>query len=231
MASNRQQRPPRGRPGGFLLETVAGGALLAAMAIVGVFFVHRPAENRLDAFGFSVLPDEPNNRIWHLLADVGTVRVVLATILVAVALTLWRDWRRSLACVIGPLAALGLTEEIAKPLASRNVYPFGAHSFPSGTVTAAAAVATVGVLALPRALRALGALAAGALIVCVSAAVIALRWHFATDTLGGACVGTGAVLVLDGALHLVRRRRRGAHSAVGSSSSSTASREPYSASY
>jgi membrane-associated phospholipid phosphatase len=35
-----------------------------------------------------------------------------------------------------------------------------------------------------------------------SVAVIVLRWHHPTDALGGIAVGIGAVLVLDGILHV-----------------------------
>jgi membrane-associated phospholipid phosphatase len=37
-------------------------------------------------------------------------------------------------------------------------------------------------------------------------AVVALRWHFPTDSLGGAVLGVAVVLVIDAAFHLVGRR-------------------------
>lgn len=217
-----------------LSEAVAGAGLLLAAALTGVLFVHRPGENRLDAFAFSALPAAPADRAWRLLADVGSVRVVLATAIVALLATIWRDRARTASCVIGPLAALFVTERVAKPLAGRDVYPFGAHSYPSGTVTAATVVATVAVLIAPRALRLPAAVLALGAVVVVSAAVIALRWHFATDALGGAFVGAGTMLLIDGGFHLAGPRRRVAprrHSAVGASSSRATSRDPYSASY
>lgn len=218
------------------VEAGAGAALLLAAALTGVFFVHRPGENRLDAFAFGALPASSGSRAFQVIAEIGSARVVVAAAVVAVVATLWRDRRRAAACVLGPLAGLFVTERVAKPLAGRNVYPFGAHSYPSGTVTAATAVVTVAVLIAPRALRAPAAVIALGVVALVSTAVIALRWHFATDCLGGAFVGAGAVLVTDGALHLLhparnRTARRRRHSAAGSSSSRTASSDPYSASY
>ncbi len=47
----------------------------------------------------------------------------------------------------------------------------------------------------------------------MTTAVVALRWHFPTDSLGGAVLGVGLVLVVDALSHLVAgriptRRRR-----------------------
>ena len=64
------------------------------------------------------------------------------------------------------------------------------------------ALAAAAVLVSPRVFRAVTAVLAAALVVGICAAVVVLRWHYPTDALGGACVGIGAVLFLDGLAHL-----------------------------
>ena len=70
-------------------------------------------------------------------------------------------------------------------------------SFPSGTVTAVAAVATVGVLATPDPWRSLVAALGGTVTVLEAMSVVALRWHYPTDALAGLAVGVGVVLLSD----------------------------------
>ena len=73
-------------------------------------------------------------------------------------------------------------------------------SYPSGhtaTVFALAAAVAVLLLASPRTriepLRVLLAAAACALGVVVAAGVMGLKWHYFTDTVGGAALGVGTV--------------------------------------
>lgn len=113
---------------------------------------------------------------------------------------------RRLNGVILALAAVpvstGLDEELIKPLVHRTY--LGALAFPSGhTTTATALAATVAVFyfARPTMLKALGLAALLAVTCVVALAVIALRWHYFTDTVAGAAVGAGTVcavtLILD----------------------------------
>lgn len=196
------------------VELVVGLALLGGAALAGIAFVHRPWENRLDVFGFAHLPAEPDSRRWHLIADLGSLPVLLVGIGAAALLAVWRDRARALACLVGPLVAVLVTERIAKPLVGRHVTPFGGFSYPSGTTTAATALAVVAVLVLPRLARPLGAVLALAVVVGVGCAVVALRWHFPTDAVGGALVGSGAVLLTDGAFHVVAALAAGRHRVV-----------------
>jgi membrane-associated phospholipid phosphatase len=105
----------------------------------------------------------------------------------------------------------GLGEELVKPFVHRTY--LGTFAFPSGhTTTTMALTATVAVLyvagpARRRVWRAAALSAALAVTCVVSLAVIALHWHYFTDTIAGAAVGAGTVcalaLVLD--LRPVRR--------------------------
>jgi membrane-associated phospholipid phosphatase len=190
------------------LELALGLALLGAAAVAGFAFVHRPWPNRLDVAGFAAFPADPTSRRWHDIADIGTLPVLVAGIALSIVLSVWRDRARALACLVGPIAAVLVTERIAKPLVGRHLTPFGGFSYPSGTVTAAAALVAVATIASPRLLRPLVAVAGLGVVTAVSAAVIAMRWHFPTDALGGACIGVGSVLFLDALFHLPSRLRQ-----------------------
>lgn len=201
------RRRGRVRPSALLvaLELAAGVALLGAAAVAGVAFVHRPWENRLDVWGFAAFPAEPHSRRWHLVADAGSLKVLLVGVAVAAALSVWRDRARALACLVGPPLAVIVTERIAKPLVGRHVTPFGGFSYPSGTTTAVTALVVAAVLALPWLIRPVAAVIGLALVGAVGCAVVALRWHFPTDALGGALVGAGSVLLVDGLFHAAAR--------------------------
>lgn len=98
--------------------------------------------------------------------------------------------------------AVLMVDQVAKPLIGRQIDGV-VGSYPSGTVTAVSALAAAAVLVTPRVFRAATAVVAAALVVGICAAVVVLRWHYPTDALGGACVGIGAVLFLDGLAHLL----------------------------
>jgi membrane-associated phospholipid phosphatase len=120
-----------------------------------------------------------------------------------VALVLACAWRRRyrqavLAAVSVPLAA-ALTELVLKPLIGGTSW---GNPFPSGHVTNAAALVTVLVVLLARTDTggpalvwvALG-VAALLIIAGVAAGVIGAGMHHFSDTVGGAAVGIGTVLV------------------------------------
>lgn len=142
---------------------------------------------------------------YHLLtwlAWPGTLGPITALIVIiaAVCLLTRRTGGAALAAISVPAAVL-LTEHVLKPLANRTTLGF--TSYPSGhacstfAVAAVLAVVLFGPLgrAVPRSLRLLVTLA-GLLVACVvSTAVIALGWHYCTDTIGGAAVAAGMVTV------------------------------------
>jgi undecaprenyl-diphosphatase len=96
---------------------------------------------------------------------------------------------------------LAVTELLLKPLINRTL--IGEFAFPSGHATGVTALAVVFAVLLvdpprprlPTNLRVLLALAALATAGAVAAAIVAVRSHYATDTLGGAAVATGVVLL------------------------------------
>ena len=192
-----------------VLQLSAGLALLGAAALAGALFVRRPGENRLDAWAYALIPARLTWRAYRDVAELGSTVVFFASVAMLAVLAVFRDRARAVACILGPAAAVVVTEWVAKPLVRRPAV-LGGSSYPSGTVTAVAAVATALVLVSPRLLRPLSALAGSAGVLAVSVAVIGLRWHYATDTVGGAFVGTGAVLMVDAAFHVPRLLGAGA---------------------
>jgi membrane-associated phospholipid phosphatase len=148
---------------------------------------------------------------YHLLtwlASPGTLVPIAALIvIIAACCLLTRRTGGAALAVISVPAAVVLTEHVLKPLVNRSTLGFS--SYPSGHACSTFAIATVLAIVLfgplgraaPRALRLIVTLA-GLLVACVvSTAVIALGWHYCTDTIGGAaiaiCVVTVTALVLD----------------------------------
>jgi len=95
-----------------------------------------------------------------------------------------------------------LNDTVLKHLIGRT--HLGQLSFPSGHTASAMTLATVlGVLlhdparrAAARMIRVALVVAACAITAVVAAGVVALRWHYFTDTVGGVALGTGTVLAL-----------------------------------
>lgn len=160
-----------------------------------------PWPNHLDASGYRLLPADPAAGWAHDLTRVGSLSGVVIGIVVLVVVGLTQDWVRAMVCAVAPVGAVLVVDQLAKPLINRHIDGV-AGSYPSGTVTAVAALAAGAVLVSPRVVRAVTVVLAAALVVGISAAVVVLRWHYPTDALGGACVGIGAVFFLDGLAHL-----------------------------
>ncbi len=184
------------------IELVLGAGLLGLATLAGVFFVRRPWPNRLDTFGFDRLPADYSAGWAHELTHFGSVAALVIGAIVLFAVGATRDWVRGIACAVGPMLAVLVVQEIAKPLVDRHVNAFGGASYPSGTVTAVTALAMGAVLVTPRFLRWLTGIVGVLFVGATCAAVIVLRWHFPTDALGGICVGAGAVLLVDALFHV-----------------------------
>jgi membrane-associated phospholipid phosphatase len=182
---------------GVWAELAAGGILLAAAAVAGLVFVRRPWPNRLDAWGYRVLPANPTAPWAHAFVGLGSMTALLGGVLVVFLIGVLRDRVRAVACAIGPVLAVLVVQDIAKPLVDRHSALSGGLSYPSGTVAAVAALATAFTLVMPARLRLPAAMLGCLATVGTSAAVVVLRWHYPTDALGGAAVGVGSVLVID----------------------------------
>jgi undecaprenyl-diphosphatase len=149
---------------------------------------------------------------------------VMACALVLASLVL-RRWRAAVLVAVAVPVASGLTELLLKPVIGRTIE--GAFSFPSGRATGAFSIAAALAVLLidparprrPAALRVLVSVAAVLLAAAVAVAAIALRFHYFTDTVGGAAVGTGTVLATALILDRLAARRQRRQPAAGSADS------------
>jgi membrane-associated phospholipid phosphatase len=195
----------------------AAGILAACaviVAVLGVLFAH---QTRADAFDraadapiISAFRDHQATAYW--LARPGSeLPAILICAAIVIACLATRRLGGALLAALGLAISEGITEELLKPVFHRTY--LGSLTYPSGHTTAIfALIVTVAVLLLmpPRpasakvrgekpALRALQYLilaAACILAIVVPIGLMGLRWHYFTDTVGGAAVGLGTVLAL-----------------------------------
>jgi undecaprenyl-diphosphatase len=139
----------------------------------------------------------PTDALAPLTDIVPTVLLGLAAA-ATLALLVTRRWRSAALAVLGPGLTL-LLVEVGK-LAVGRLHQ-GVLSLPSGHTAVVTSVAVVGAVLLlgRRRQHVLLAATLGALAVTVAAAamaflLVALRWHYATDTVAGYCVAIAATL-------------------------------------
>jgi len=194
-----------------VFAAASGAALVAAAMALGFLLAAARSPNWFDTWGLNLLPASRHLRLYLAASQLGSPPAIATGMLLSVLLWVGRDRLRAIGAVLGPLVAIGFAEQVAKPLIGRQL-EVGNFSYPSGTVTAAAAVATTLVLAAPRSVRPPLAGLLAALLLVLSAAVVGLRWHDPTDALGGLALGVGWALLVEAGLQLlhlahVRQRR------------------------
>ena len=172
------------------------------LVVLGVLVAHQSRLDGLDQAidSWVVRSVAGQDGLLRWLAALATVGPAGGTslIMVAACLVTGRLKGAILATTAVPVAS-ALCDSLAKPLFHR-----GDLAYPSGHVTsilALIAMLTVLFVLPPRPfVRGRARLlvpAAGGLAGCgVAVAVIGLRWHFFTDTIGGAALGTGTVCAL-----------------------------------
>ena len=144
---------------------------------------------------------------WCRVTELGGLPVLVVGSLLAAVVAFGRDRVRAVACLVGPVAAVVLSEWVIKPAVGRHYA--GVLTFPSGHVTAVASLGTAWTLAVPRWLRWPMAAVAAVVIILMTVSVVSLAWHYTSDALAGAVCGIGTVLVIDGWLHLAFARPTG----------------------
>ncbi|HXS63321.1 MAG TPA: phosphatase PAP2 family protein [Streptosporangiaceae bacterium] len=139
----------------------------------------------------------------YRLASPGTLGpAVLISGAIAVICLRFRRINGAVLALLAVPVSDGLDDAVLKPLFGRT--DLGQLTYPSGHTTAVFAMTTtVAILLLvppqqsrTRMLRVLLVLGAVAVSVIVAVAVIALEWHYFTDTIGGATVAIGTVSAL-----------------------------------
>jgi membrane-associated phospholipid phosphatase len=174
------------------------------VAVLGVLFAHQSS-----ADGFDRLVDEPVVR-WLGGPDAallgwmeypGTqVPALVISVAIAVACLRSRRYTGAILALVAVFVATRVDDWLLKPLFHRTY--LGALSYPSGHTTSVVAMTAVyAVLFLPQNARTRWPRLAGlavllALTVITVLGVIGLRWHYLTDTIGGAAVGIGTVCAL-----------------------------------
>jgi membrane-associated phospholipid phosphatase len=177
------------------VELTIGSLLVLAAVSGGLYFMVRPGPVLLDPWVFAALRPVHHSGLLVTVTRLGSPFVVMAAAGAGCLATLRRNWPRAVALLVGPVAAVVVSDWVMKPVVDRTYADV--VSFPSGTVTAVAAVATVAVLATPDPWRSLVAALGGTVTVLEAMSVVALRWHYPTDALAGLAVGVGVVLLSD----------------------------------
>jgi len=191
------------------VELAVGLVLVGAVVVSGLYLTARPGPTFFDRWGLAAIPAVHHS--WLLLAvtRLGSPFVVVAAAGAGFLATVRRNRPRAAALLVGPVLAVAACDWVVKPVVGRTFD--GVVSFPSGTVTAVAAVATVALLGSPDAWRSVAAALGGTATVMAVVSVVALRWHYPTDALAGLATGVGVVLLADcAARRLAPRRDHGA---------------------
>jgi undecaprenyl-diphosphatase len=196
------------------------GGLLACCAILvaglGVLFAHQTQpdwlDRAIDAPFSTWLGGHLGLGLWLITPGTPAPAVMLSAAIAVACLLAGRLNGAVLAAAAVPVAN-GLVEGLLKPLVHRTY--LGNLTYPSGHTTAIfalAATVTVLLLVPPRpatvgALRVLIPAVACAAGVVTAIGLIALRFHYFTDTVAGAAVGIGTVCGLALLLDLPSTRR------------------------
>jgi undecaprenyl-diphosphatase len=170
--------------------------------VLGVLLAHQSRVDGLDkatdSWVIRSLGSNESLLRWLAAPAELTAAGLTSLIMIGICLVTGRLKGAVLAATAVPIAS-ALCDSLIKPLVHRSDL-----AYPSGHVTsvlALTAMLTVLLVLPPRPLiggraRLLIPVAAGVISCGVAVAVIALRWHFFTDTIGAAAVGTGTVCAL-----------------------------------
>ncbi len=154
---------------------------------------------------WAVTPPTVPTRVLGALSNPVLIYAVLVAVLV---FALWRRrWEAAALAVLGPGLCVLLVEVVLKPLFDR--LHSGYLSYPSGHMASSAAALTVAALVIRRSV----VWGAWALVMLGTAAgLVAMNYHYPTDTIGGFGIALGVVLPLAVLADVltVRRVRTGA---------------------
>ena len=204
-AGQPQRRAPRPllpssawRPAALILAVC-----VLVTALLGALFAHQTQPGWLDAtidtrLGHSVFAHWALLRRASILGSPHPMAVMMAALVLACLAT--RRWRGALLALISVPAAEVITEYLLKPLVGRVLH--GNLVYPSGHTTGVFVLATVVAVLLtgplrppvPRKVRLVLVVAAYLIASATATAMIAMGFHYFTDTVGGAAVAIGTVL-------------------------------------
>nr|WP_225955323.1 phosphatase PAP2 family protein [Kibdelosporangium phytohabitans] len=133
-----------------------------------------------------------------MLTPTDPVLLVVVIGLIVMGAVALRRPRLAVLAVAGPVLSAVFSSAVLKPAFGRTINN-GSLAFPSGHTATMVAVLTVLVLAtFATRTTVLVLTAAGALIVAVigATALVGMKYHYITDTVGGACVAIATVLTV-----------------------------------
>ena len=145
-----------------------------------------------------------HNGLKHI-ADLGNPAPVTAlTVLVILGCLAARRVNGAVLAVVSVPLASGLTEVVLKPIVGETVGHPAVLSYPSGHTTSVFSLVAVVIVLLagppggrlPGWLRLTLAVLAFAVGCAVAVSLVGIHYHYFADTIGGACVATGTVLVV-----------------------------------
>jgi membrane-associated phospholipid phosphatase len=196
---------------------VAISALCAAVVIaLGLAFGRQPVGSALDQSVYSMIYKQFVGERALLQAMLMPTEPVLLIIVIAlvVMLAIARHRPRlAVLAIAGPLVSVGLCSAVLKPLFARTINN-GSLAFPSGHTSGLVSVLTVLILAVltnTRAGKALKSLVivAGFVIAAVAAvALVGMKYHYITDTVGGGFLAVTTVLAVALGIDWVASKRR-----------------------
>ncbi len=179
-------------------------ACVVVVAVLGALFAGQSRPDRFDAavdrWFRSTIGTHPGPL--HVLFNFGEPPLVTAlTVVLVLAAMVARRWRGAVLAAVAVPLAVALTELALKPLFGRTIG--GALSYPSGHATSGFALATVAAILfaaparprVPAFARRLLLLGAFLFAAAVAVAMVGLWYHYFTDIIGGAAVGSGTVIL------------------------------------
>lgn len=198
--------PPRFR----LAAIVIVAACVITVGVLGAVFRDGTTPDALDKAVFSwVWPHRTGLDPLVVVGD--TVPMGLLTAVLCYCCLALRRYRGAIMVALAVPIASGITE-LLKHLINRVYIDF--LSFPSGHTTATFALITcIAVLLIdppatkaPASMRVVLAVVAAGFGAMVALALVAIRFHYFTDTIGGAAVGIGVTVAIALALDLAAAR-------------------------
>jgi membrane-associated phospholipid phosphatase len=191
---------------------------LAEMLVLGVHFAGQHTPDPFDASVASTAYRFIGERsaLAHILVSPSDGPVVYAVIAIVFCFGVFaRSWTVAALAVLGPAIATILNEILLKPAFGRT-FPRGGLSYPSGHTVSSVATLTVAllvVLALLHTRR--GRIIAWAvyavLVVVLTIGLVAMRYHYLTDIVGGYGMALGTVLPMAAGLSRWSERAAAGH--------------------
>ncbi len=190
-----------------LPAVITGICCAVVLAVGGAFAAGRSEGNALDRRVDPWIIQHLQSHVNGLtqIADLGNpTPLVVVTLIVVLCCLVVRRFNGAILAAVSVAVASGLTEFVFKPLVHETFGHPPILSYPSGhstNVFTLSAVVVVLMINPPhRRIRPVLRVVVAALAILVGLVVmvslVAIQFHYLTDTIGGACVATGTVLAI-----------------------------------